>query len=68
MSLSHAVRKPSPPVPADVVPQPDAAVDHMRSYLGGMRPMSVAEQLRLLRTAFPDAPLADRVSACAPRT
>ena len=66
MRPTPAARNPAPE--RSLPPPPPAAVEQMRSYLGGMKPMSVAEQLRLLRTAFPDAPLADRVSACAPKT
>ena len=65
MSASYAVHT---PVHHGGAPEPTAAVDHMRSYLGGMKPMSVADQLRLLRAAYPDAPLAARLSACAPVT
>lgn len=65
MRPTPAARRPAPS--AAVAPRPAAAVEQMRTYLGGMKPMTVSEQLRLLRAAFPDAPLADRVSACAPK-
>lgn len=66
MRPTPAVLTPAPA--AALLTQPVAAVERMRSYLSGMKPMSASEQLQLLRSAFPDATLADRVSACAPRS
>jgi hypothetical protein len=37
----------------------------MRAFLVALEPDSDAEALRLLREAFPDLPLAERVKACA---
>lgn len=37
----------------------------MRAFLAALEPGSDAEALRLLREAFPDLPLAERVKACA---
>ena len=36
----------------------------MRAFLLALEPDSDAEALRLLREAFPDLPLAERVTAC----
>jgi len=36
----------------------------MRAFLAALRPDTDAEALRLLREAFPDLPLVERVNAC----
>jgi hypothetical protein len=36
----------------------------MRSFLARRAPQSMSESLRLLRSAYPDAPLSLRVAAC----
>jgi hypothetical protein len=36
----------------------------MRAYLSRAKPQSPSEALRLLRNAYPDAPLSLRVAAC----
>lgn len=48
-----------PGLSADV----EARLDAMRRHLLSARPTSGNEALRLLRAAFPDAPLAERVQA-----
>ena len=44
-------------------PEPQSVAALMRSHLDTARPRSDAEALRLLRQAFPAAPLAARVAA-----
>ncbi|RXF73996.1 hypothetical protein [Hansschlegelia zhihuaiae] len=40
------------------------AIADMRAFLARRAPLSASESLRLLRSAFPDAPLSLRVAAC----
>lgn len=40
------------------------ALSDMRAYLSRAKPQSPSEALRLLRNAYPDAPLSLRVAAC----
>jgi hypothetical protein len=40
------------------------AIADMRSFLARRAPQSMSEALRLLRSAYPDAPLSLRVAAC----
>lgn len=47
--------------------EPQSVASLMRSHLDMARPRSDAEALRLLRQAFPAAPLAARVAAMAAR-
>jgi hypothetical protein len=42
----------------------ETRIGGMRALLAAIRPGSDAEALRVLREAFPDLPLAERVSAC----
>ncbi|MBS7535113.1 transferase [Ancylobacter sonchi] len=46
-------------------PEPASVAALMRSHLDQVRPRSDAEALRILRQAFPAAPLAARVAAMA---
>jgi hypothetical protein len=39
-------------------------VDDMRALVKSMQPRTTAEALRVLRNAFPNAPLGMRVAAC----
>jgi hypothetical protein len=59
-SPALAVEKP-PVTPARLGEPP---VQDMRAFLARLRPQSTAEALRLLRNAYPDAPLSLRVAAC----
>lgn len=47
--------------------EPASLVHRMSNHLAAARPRSDAEALRLLRQAFPGAPLAARVAAMAER-
>lgn len=51
------------PVP-HALGEPAGSMAEMKAYLARLRPESAAEALRLLRAAFPDAPLGARVAAC----
>jgi hypothetical protein len=42
----------------------DNRAAEMSAFLARFRPQSAAEALRILRNAFPDAPLELRVAAC----
>ncbi len=42
----------------------DWEISDMRAFLARVRPQSTAEALRLLRNAYPEAPLGHRVAAC----
>lgn len=55
---SRNVRPPHPPFGG-----PEATIAEMGAYLTRIRPQSAAEALRLLRSAYPEATLAQRVSA-----
>lgn len=57
------VKSPSAGFGPTLIPQA-SSVDEMRAFLARARPGSAADALRLLRAAFPDAPLAERVAAC----
>lgn len=56
------IHAPTPPVPG--APDLDRAVADMRAFLVRVRPQSQAESLRMLRNAYPQAPLSVRVAAC----
>lgn len=62
-SAAAAFRKPSNKLPHGL-PEPDDSVAEMRAFLARTRPQSPSEALRLLRIAYPDAPLGARVAAC----
>ncbi|TBW40880.1 hypothetical protein EYW49_01635 [Siculibacillus lacustris] len=53
--------------PAQFSPVLESRIVAMRALLGRMRPQSDAEALQALRSAFPDASLADRVAALSHR-
>lgn len=44
--------------------QREGAISDMRAFLARSRPQTPAEALRLLRNAYPEAPLSLRVIAC----
>lgn len=50
--------------PGPLASRKELSIAEMRAYLGRSRPQSAAEALRLLRAAYPEAPLSLRVSAC----
>lgn len=62
-AVSALVKSPSTEFGPTLIPQ-GSSIDEMRAFLVRARPGSAADALRLLRAAFPDAPLAERVAAC----
>lgn len=66
MSLAVSVAQPQPVPPANVAVATirDRSLADMRGFLDRVKPQSAAESLRLLRNAYPDAPLSLRVEAC----
>lgn len=61
-AASAAIKTPSKPGPP-LSRQPRTVAD-MRVFLAGLNPESAAESLRLLRNAYPEAPLSLRIAAC----
>jgi hypothetical protein len=60
-----ALRYEYPPAARTVHPSAlDNRAAEMSAFLARFRPQSAAEALRILRNAFPDAPLELRVAAC----
>ena len=62
-SAAAAFKAPSKKLP-HVLPEPETSVADMRAFLARTRPQTPSEALRLLRAAYPDAPLGLRVAAC----
>ncbi|MDR4306454.1 hypothetical protein IHQ68_07465 [Chelatococcus sambhunathii] len=57
------VQQPAPKTLGVLASQQDRKVSEMRALLARLSPQSASESLRLLRNAFPDAPLSLRVAA-----
>jgi|GEM_PF-6033287 len=62
-SAAAAFQAPSKKLP-QVLSEPETSVADMRAFLARTRPQTPSEALRLLRGAYPDAPLGLRVAAC----
>ena len=58
-------RSTPPDAPTSYEAELERRIAGMRALLLALEPDSDAEALRLLRDAFPDLPLAERVKACA---
>lgn len=58
------VFQPAAPNVALIASREKTAVGDMRAFLATSKPQSPSEALRLLRKAYPEAPLSLRVAAC----
>ncbi len=64
MAVAAAIVQQAAPRPLQVLAsQQDRRLGEMRAMLARLAPQSASEALRLLRNAYPDAPLSLRVAA-----